>query len=135
VEVEFEHPVIQGDCCFFNGLREVDLRCKGFGHHIAMLLATAGKAQMSRGGAAALARALVRAVSESGGEVRLQTVPKRILVENGRAVGVETVDGEVWRARHFVASGLNPVQTFLELLGEDVIPRIGGTGRQPSSSI
>ena len=114
VQQEFEHPVIQGGLLFFNGLREVDLRCKGFGHHIAMLLASAGKAQMSRGGAAALARALVRAVTESGGDVRLQAVPKKILVENGRAVGVETVDGDIWRARHFVASGLNPVQTFLE---------------------
>ena len=122
VEREFEHPVIQAGLLFFNGLREVDLRCKGFGHHIAMLLATAGKAQMSRGGAAALARALVRAVTESGGNVQLQAVPKKILVENGRAVGVETVDGDVWRARHFVASGLNPVQTFLELLDEDVVP-------------
>lgn len=122
VEQEFEHPVIQAGLLFFNGLREVDLRCKGFGHHIAMLLATAGKAQMSRGGSGALARALVGAVVESGGDVLLQKVPKRILVENGRAVGVETVEGEVWRARHFVVSGLNPVQTFLELFDDGVIP-------------
>ena len=36
------------------------------------------------------------------------TEPKRIVVENGRAVGVETADGEFIRARHFVASSLNP---------------------------
>ena len=37
---------------FFNGLREVDLRVKGFGHHIPALLASRGKAQMCRGGSA-----------------------------------------------------------------------------------
>src|SRR6185503_14616785 len=101
---EFEHPVIQAGLLFFNGLREVDLRCKGFGHHIPALLASKGKAQMCRGGSAALARALVAAVRESGGTVRLGAAPRRILVEGGRAVGVETVQGEVFRARQFVAS-------------------------------
>ena len=41
---------------------------RGFGHHIAALLASPAKAQMSRGGSAALARALEAAVRESGGE-------------------------------------------------------------------
>lgn len=123
VEREFEHPVIRAGLLFFNGLREVDLRCRGFGHHIPALIAHPGKAQMCLGGAAALARALVSAVHASGGEIRLQTVPQRILVENGRAVGIETAGGEILRARHFVASGLNPQQTFLDLLDESVIPR------------
>jgi phytoene dehydrogenase-like protein len=118
VEREFEHPVVRAGLLFFNGLREVDLRLEGFGHHIPMLLAAKGKAQMCRGGSAARGRALVSAVEEAGGEVRLGTTPKRIVVENGRAVGVETAQGEQLRARRFVASGLNPQQTFLELLEE-----------------
>jgi len=120
---EFEHPAIQAGLLFFNGLREVDLRCKGFGHHIPILLAAAGKAQMCLGGSAGLARALVRAVHETGGEIRYCSAPKRILVENGKAVGVETASGERIAARHFVASGLNPQQTFLELLDEQHVPR------------
>ena len=95
VEQEFEHPTIKAGLLFFNGLREVDLRLPGFGHHIAALLASPAKAQMSRGGSAALARALEAAVRESGGEIRLMTEPKRILVEGGRAVGIETADGRV----------------------------------------
>jgi phytoene dehydrogenase-like protein len=120
---EFEHPVIQAGLLFFNGLREVDLRCNGFGHHIAALLASKGKAQMCRGGSAVLARALVAAVGESGGEVKLQVRPRRILVENDRVTGVETQSGDVFRSRYFVASGLNPHQTFLELLDECWVPR------------
>ena len=115
---EFEHPVIRAGLLFFNGLREVDLRCKGFGHHIPSLLASTGKAQMCRGGSAALARALVAAVRESGGDIKVQVKPRKILVENGRAVGIETQSGDIFRARQFVASGLNPQQTFLELVDE-----------------
>jgi phytoene dehydrogenase-like protein len=122
VHREFEHPAVQAGLLFFNGLREVDLRAKGFGHHIAALLASPAKAQMSRGGSAALARALEAAVRESGGEVALMTEPARILVENGRAAGVETAEGEVIRAR-FVASSLNPTQTFIDLLDGTLVPR------------
>jgi phytoene dehydrogenase-like protein len=119
---EFEHPAVRAGLLFWNGLREVDLRAHGFGHHIPALLAMEGKAQMCLGGSAALARALVAAVRERGGEVRLQTEPRRILVENGRARGVLTASGEELKARYFVASGLNPQQTFLELLDAADVP-------------
>src|SRR5215212_9775626 len=122
VQQEFEHPTIQAGLLFFNGLREVDLRVRGFGHHIAALLASPAKAQMSRGGSAALARALEVAARESGGEFRVMTEPKRIVVEGGRAVGVETAEGELIRARHFVVSSLNPHQTFLDLLDDALVP-------------
>lgn len=122
VQREFEHPVIQAGLLFFNGLREVDLRCPGFGHHVAALLASSGKAQMCIGGSASLARALTSVVKASGGDVRLQTTPGRILVESGRVAGVETTDGERIQARKFVASGLNPHQTFLELLAPADVP-------------
>src|SRR5260370_13006031 len=58
VEREFEHPTIKAGLLFFNGLREVGLRLPGFGHHIAALLASPAKAQMSPRGPAAPARAL-----------------------------------------------------------------------------
>src|SRR5256885_11372723 len=94
VEQEFEHPTIKAGLLFFNGLREVDLRLPGFGHHIAALLASPAKAQMSRGGSAALARALEGAVRETGGEIALATEPRRIVVEGGRAAGTGTPAGE-----------------------------------------
>ena len=123
VHREFEHPAVQAGLLFFNGLREVDLRVRGFGHHIAALLASPAKAQMSRGGSAALARALEGAVRESGGDILPLTEPTRIVVENGRAAGVETRAGEVIRAKTFVASSLNPHQTFLDLLDAALVPR------------
>ncbi len=123
VEREFEHPAIKAGLLFFNGLREVDLRLPGFGHHIASLLASPAKAQMSRGGSMALARALENAVRENGGEILLMTEPRRIRVEQGRAIGVETRQGDLLRAKHLVASSLNPHQTFLDLLDQALLPR------------
>jgi phytoene dehydrogenase-like protein len=119
---EFKHPLVQAALLFFNGLREVDLRCHGFGYHVPALVASAGKAQMCVGGSAALAHALVSAVFESGGEIQFQKTPRRILIEDGNALGVETSDGAIYRARHFVASGLNPHQTFLELIDDNLLP-------------
>jgi phytoene dehydrogenase-like protein len=122
VQREFEHPTVMAGLLFFNGLREVDMRVRGFGHHIAALIASPAKAQLSRGGSAALARALDSAVRASGGEIRLLTEPARIVVEGGRAIGIETRAGEMIRARHLVASSLNPHQTFLELLDPSAVP-------------
>jgi phytoene dehydrogenase-like protein len=123
VEQEFENDVIRAGLLFFNGLREIDLRLRGFGHAIPALLAGRHKAQMCLGGSARLAEALVEDVREHGGEVRPGAEPRAILVKDGRAAGVQLADGERLTARAFVASGLNPQQTFLELLDADVVPR------------
>ena len=122
VEREFEHPTIKAGLLFFNGLREVDLRAPGFGYHIPALLASPVKAQMSRGGTAALARALEAAVREAGGKIRTMVTPAKILVEGGRPAGVVTSEGERINARQFVVSSLNPHQTFIDLLDERDVP-------------
>lgn len=122
VKGEFEHPVVQAGLIFFNGLREVDMRVKGFGHHIAMLLASPAKAQMPRGGTAELAKAIQAAVERAGGAFLLDTELRRIVVEHKRAVGIETRDGRFIRARKFVASSLSPQQTFLELMAPETVP-------------
>lgn len=119
---EFRDPVVRGAMLFINGLREVDLRCPGFGHHIAALLAAPGRAQMCVGGSAQLARALESDIREHGGSVMLRAEPRRILVEAGRAVGVQMADGQIFRARQFIASNLNPQQTFLDLMDERHVP-------------
>src|ERR1051325_3840347 len=112
----FENDAVRAGLLFFNGLREVDLRLKGFGHSIPALLASRAKAQMALGGSAALARGLVADITQHGGEMRCGLELRRILVRHGRAAGVELTTGEQIQASAFVASGLNPQQTFLELL-------------------
>ena len=57
---EFEHDVVRAGLLFFNGLREIDLRLKGFGHSIPALLAGRHMAQMCRAVPPILAQELVK---------------------------------------------------------------------------
>jgi phytoene dehydrogenase-like protein len=122
VTQEFRHPAIKGALLFINGMREVDLRAKGFGHHLPSLFATTAKVQTCRGGAVSLAHALVRSIEASGGTVRTNAPVKRILGAAGRATGVELQSGEVLTARKFVVSSLNPQITFLDLMERSQLP-------------
>jgi phytoene dehydrogenase-like protein len=122
VTQHFRNDAVRAGLLFFNGLREVDLRLKGFGHSIPALLASPAKAQMALGGSAALADGLVADIAEHGGEVRCRTELRRILVRNGRTAGVELTSGEELYASGFVASGLNPQQTFLDLMPPESVP-------------
>jgi phytoene dehydrogenase-like protein len=122
VTQHFENDTVRAGLLFFNGLREVDLRLKGFGHSIPALLALRPKAQMAVGGTASLAQGLLSDIALHGGEVRCGIELRRVLVENGRASGIELTTGEQIRASAFVASGLNPQQTFLDLLPQDAVP-------------
>src|SRR5262245_14853121 len=119
---EFEHDAIRAGLLFFNGLREVDLRLPGFGHAIPALLAAPGKAQLCLGGSNHLARALVADITTHGGQIRCGVELRRILVHANRVSGVELATGESILAEGGVVSGLNPHQTFLELLPAEAVP-------------
>lgn len=122
---EFEHDVVRAGLLFFNGLREIDLRLKGFGYSIPAVLAGHHLAQMCRGGSANLAQALVRDIREHGGEVLTGVEPERIICRGGKAIGIELTSGEILTAKAFIASGLNPQQTYLKMLGaESVSPAV-----------
>ncbi|HUG90006.1 MAG TPA: NAD(P)/FAD-dependent oxidoreductase [Planctomycetaceae bacterium] len=124
VQREFEHDVVRAGLLFFNGLREVDLRLPGFGHSIPALLAGRHMAQICAGGSARLAEALVADIREHGSDVRTGVELRAILVRQGRAVGLELAGGEriETTAGGFVASGLNPQQTIMELVAADSVP-------------
>jgi phytoene dehydrogenase-like protein len=60
-----------------------------------------------RGGSDALPRALVRLIEEHGGVVRTRARITRLLVEGNRCVGVETEQGERFRASQAVLSTIH----------------------------
>lgn len=122
ISQEFRHPAIKGALLFINGMREVDLRAKGFGHHLPSLFASSAKVQTCRGGAVSLARALVRSIEAAGGTVRTNAQVKRILSNGARATGVELQNGEVLTASRFVVSSVNPQITFLNLMDRSELP-------------
>jgi len=117
----FEHDAVRAGLLFFNGLREVDLRLKGFGHAIPAILAGKHLAQMAIGGSAALARGLIADITEHGGRILCAANIESLIVEGGRVTGVATFDGSRFTARAIV-SGLNPTQTFVDLLPANAVP-------------
>ena len=70
------------------------------------------------GGAFTLPRAFVRALKRAGGEIRLQSRVKRILMEQKKVIGVELDSGEELRAK-VVISNADPEVTFGQLIGRD----------------
>jgi phytoene dehydrogenase-like protein len=74
-----------------------------------------------KGGMGSLSEALQRSIEDKGGEVRLGTPVERILVEDGRAVGVALRGGEQVRAR-VVLSNLDKSATLLRLTDEALVP-------------
>jgi phytoene dehydrogenase-like protein len=71
-----------------------------------------------KGGAAALPRALIRALRKAGGEIHVKTPVAKILVEKKRAIGLRLGDGTEVRARH-VVSNADPHVTFGKLVDRE----------------
>jgi phytoene dehydrogenase-like protein len=71
-----------------------------------------------RGGGFAIPRAFVRALKRAGGEIRLSTMVDRILLEQGKAIGVRLADGTEIRSR-YVVSNADPEITFGKLIGRE----------------
>ncbi|MBA2564858.1 MAG: NAD(P)/FAD-dependent oxidoreductase [Gemmatimonadetes bacterium] len=74
-----------------------------------------------RGGMGAVSEAIAGAAREAGASLRTDAEVERVLVRNGRAVGVVLRSGEEIRART-VISNADPKRTFLGLVGEGELP-------------
>lgn len=78
--------------------------------------------QVCVGGSWNLARGLHEAYIRAGGTLINKAEASRIVVENGRATGVELTDGRSFSARQFVASCIDVPQTWNKLVGRDQLP-------------
>lgn len=68
-----------------------------------------------RGGGKRIAAAYIKELRKRGGEIRLSTRVTRIVVEGGRAIGVETEDGATLRAADIVCNA-DPAVVYGRLL-------------------
>ena len=74
------------------------------------------------GGGVRLVDALAGIVTDSGGELRLEADVRRVLVANGRAMGVRLADGEVISATRAVVASVTPTQLYGVLLSDSEVP-------------
>jgi phytoene dehydrogenase-like protein len=74
------------------------------------------------GGMGAITEAMAKACGQLGVTIKTDAPVREVIVENGRAVGVATDAGDIYRAP-IVASNLNPKLLFLKLMDKGVLPR------------
>ncbi len=69
-----------------------------------------------RGGTGALVQALVSLVKSKGGVILTDQHVEKILIDDGRAVGVRVADGKEYRANKAVISNIDAKRVFLQLI-------------------
>jgi len=91
----------------------------GMGYLFLLYLDRAANYRLVVGGSHNVAQSLHKIICENGGVVMNSRLIRRIILDNGRASGVELEDGTVFTANKAVVSTLDPNQTFLNLVGKE----------------
>nr|WP_265263810.1 NAD(P)/FAD-dependent oxidoreductase [Spirulina subsalsa] len=92
-----------------------------------MMMAMRHAPGMSRpkGGTGALTAALVKLVLALGGKIYTDQAVERLLIDNGKAVGVAVAGGKEYRATQGVISNLDAQRLFLQLIDpQDTDPQL-----------
>lgn len=92
-----------------------------FAMHATVALHYLEGAWYPKGGGSALPKAMTRALTKSGGVVKLEARVEKILIENKRAIGVKLADGTEIRCKH-VVSNADPAITYGRLIGDELLP-------------
>jgi prolycopene isomerase len=74
-----------------------------------------------KGGVGQIAQKLVEGLQKAGGQIQYKARVNQILLENGRAVGVQLTSGEVYRAKRIVSNATR-WDTFEKLLPKTEMP-------------
>jgi len=104
-----------------NGLMPEDVPGLYWHIHVLGLVLSVEAAAIVYGGTHSITHALLRAFQKEGGKFFVLSEVERVLVENGRAVGIKLKDGSEIRA-DIVISDLT-IDLTLEMAGKDNIPR------------
>ncbi|HEY9616036.1 MAG TPA: NAD(P)/FAD-dependent oxidoreductase [Microcoleaceae cyanobacterium] len=68
------------------------------------------------GGTGALTTALVRCVQDLGGKILTEQIVQKVLIDDGKAIGVRLTNGQEYRAESGVISSLDAQRLFLQLV-------------------
>lgn len=96
----------------------LDYDLEGLGFLVPLYINRAANYRLCVGGSHRLSHVISKYFYDHGGMIWGSTIIKRIIVENGVAKGVELEDGRIIES-DWVASTIDPYQTFLEYVGEN----------------
>ncbi len=97
----------------------LDYSQAGVSYMVPIYLDRMANYRLVAGGSHRVSNALLKCVFEHGGQIRTSARIRRILVESGRATGVELEDGTRIEAAKAVVSTIDTHRTFLDYVGED----------------
>jgi phytoene dehydrogenase-like protein len=115
----FENDRVRALFLYLATMWGLDYDLEGLGYLVPLMINRGWHFRLCKGGSHHLAHLMGRYICENGGMVLTAQQVKRIIVEDGEAKGVEMVSGTIIKANKFVASSLNPHQTFLQLVGKE----------------
>jgi phytoene dehydrogenase-like protein len=121
LDQHFENDKVKAHLAFHASLAGYSTDRKGLATSFPLLVGKIDNWHVCVGGSHALAHALWETFGQAGGRVFLQHGVDRILVEDGKAVGLQLEDGSSVRARQLVASSINIEQTFLKMLDRSLL--------------
>jgi phytoene dehydrogenase-like protein len=98
-----------------------DAASGGYGWLLAMLGQQFGY-PVPVGGAQRITDALTARLAAAGGTVHCQAPVDRIVIGAGRALGVRTADGRLWRARRAVLADVPAPELYRDLVGHAHLP-------------
>lgn len=114
----FEHDKVRALLLYASCMWGLDPRETGLGFMVPLMIDRAMNKCYCYGGSHKFASALGRQVLKGGGLILEAATVDRILVENGRAVGVHLVHEDRELRAKCVMSTLDPHTTFLDMVGE-----------------
>ena len=120
---------------FLGVMRGYELDAPQTGYLIPAMIAWGVNPQLCRGTSHALGDNLAHMMSHNHVDYIEANGVERILVEKGQATAVVLEDGTVIKARKFIASNVNPVETFIKLVGrENLDAEVRRSGARISAS-
>ncbi|PWR07062.1 FAD-dependent oxidoreductase [Micromonospora acroterricola] len=114
-------PVLMAGCALHTDLSPDEAGSGVYGWLLAMLGQQVGW-PVPDGGAQQITNALVSRLEERGGRILYGAHVDRVLIARGRAMGVRTRGGALWRARRAVLADVPAPALYLDLVGAAVLP-------------
>lgn len=121
LDQHFTNPKVKAHLAFHGAICGYTNDVRGLAIGYPLLVGKIDNWHLCVGGSHHLAHALWRDLAQHGGVMISDADVTRILVDNGRAVGVRLADGSEIAARQAVASTVAVEQTFLEFLDASVV--------------
>lgn len=117
----FENDKIRTLLLYMSCMWGIDPNETGTGLFVPLLLCRGMNKCYCYGGSHKLAASMAREIVRAGGMIVDMCEVSNIIIENGKAVGVETLEGRTFKAKAIVST-LDPQTTFLDMVGGENLP-------------